>query len=235
MIAKIKERKEIATDKLYVAFDLSGQNVPFKAGQFFSLTLLNPPYTDNRGNSRFLGIVNSPSQKDFFSVLTQMGVSGFKKSLAELPLGTDVDISGIDGRIHLPEDINQPVVFIAGGVGIAPIMSIIRWSKEQNWPYKLTLIYVNENRESSAFLEELETYAKENQNFKLIPVMTNTPDWTTIKSFIDSSFIKNKFPNPENNKYFITGAPRFATTMMVTLKEAGVTIPNITMELFTGY
>ena len=153
MIAKLKASKEIAEGYLFVTFDLLGQEINFKPGQFFALTLINPPYTDDRGNRRFLGFVDSPSEKAIFSVLTKKGVSGFKKSLVDLPLGSEVEVSGIDGHIHLPEDKSQPVIFITGGVGIAPIMSILRWSDKQTWPYQLTLVYVNENRDSAPFID----------------------------------------------------------------------------------
>lgn len=235
MTAKIKARKEIAKNMLYVELDLLGQDVPFIAGQFFSLTLINPLYTDNRSNSRFLGIVNSPSEKSIFSVLTRTGVSAFKKSLAEIPIGTEVEIGGIDGHIHLPEDKSQPVVFIAVGVGIAPFMSIIRWCNENSWPHTLTLLYINEDRASAAFLEELEGYAKDNQQLKLITIMTQDSEGQGEKRQVDAQLIKDYFPNPEKNIYFITGAPQVAPNVFRSLIQAGVPAKQLTMEIFTGY
>lgn len=235
MVVKIKERKEIAKGMLEVVFDTGGQEINYSAGQFCKVTLINPPYTDNRGDGRFLGFTSSPSQKDTFSVLTKLGVSAFKKSLIEIPLGTEVDINGIDGRLKLPEDKNQPLVFVAGDIGIAPIMSILRFCNETSWPYTITLIYVNENRESAAFFDELEGFEKESDKFKMISSMTGDGLWTGEKRSINSQFILDHFPRPENNLYFVTGVPGFAPVVLREIKAAGVSPLNIRMEIFTGY
>lgn len=232
---KIKDRHEIAKETLLVTFDLLGQELNFKAGQFCRVTLLNPPYNDNRGNSRFFGFVTSPSEKGTFSILTRMGVSAFKKSLLEVPLGTEVEVGGIDGHIILPQDMNKLLVFVAGGIGIAPVMGILRFCHEQSWPYKITLVYSNENREWAAFLDELMGFAAGGQKFKLIATMTQDSQWRGEKRRINAEFIKDHFPEPDKNLYFITGTPRFVTAVFRELKEAGVAPVNIKMEIFTGY
>jgi NAD(P)H-flavin reductase len=81
----------------------------------------------------------------------------------------------------------------------------------------------------------LESYAKDNQKFKLIPVMTQDTEWQGEKRQIDVQFIKDYFPNPEKNVYFITGAPQFAPTVFRSLIQAGATPKQLTMEIFTGY
>lgn len=232
---KIKEKKEIAKGMLEVAFDTGGQELIHTAGQFCKVTIVNPPYTDNRGNGRFLGFTSSPSMKGAFTVLTRIGVSGFKKSLAELAPGADVDISGIDGRIKLPEDKNQQLVFIAGNIGIAPVMSILRFCHETNWPYIINLIYVNPDRESAAFFDELEGFGKESSKFKMTFVMTDDPGWTGEKRIINAQFIKDYFPQPEKNLYFVTGVPGFAPNTFREIIAAGVPPTNMKMEIFTGY
>lgn len=235
MKVKIKEKKEIAKGALEVTFDFTGQDLKYKAGQFCSITLINPPYTDARGNSRFLGFTSSPSQKDSFSIVTRTGTSGFKKSLGELPIGTEVEMGGIDGRINLPADKTQPVVFVAGGIGIAPVMGIIRYCHENSWEYSVTLVYSNKDRASAIFFDELERYSKENNKFRFIPTMTDDPSWTGEKRKINAEFIKTYFPEPGNNVYFVTGTPKFVPSVFKEIKEAGVPILNLRMEIFTGY
>jgi ferredoxin-NADP reductase len=235
MIVKIIDRKEIAKKTMLVTFDTLGQDLNFKAGQFCTLTLLNPLYTDDRGNKRFLGFSTSPSDKSSFSITTRMGVSAFKRSLLELPLGTEVDISGIDGRINLPEDKTKPLVFIAGGIGISPVMGIIRHCRETSWPYSITLVYSNRDRESAPYLDELEMYARENQKFRLIAVMTADPGWSGEKRRVTSQFIKEYFPEPEKYLFYVTGTPRFVPSVFKEIRDSGASPLNIKMEIFTGY
>ncbi len=235
MIVKIKEKKEIAKGTLMVVFDLLGQELNFKPGQFSKVTLINPPYSDDRGNNRFLGFTTSPSDKGSFAIVTRMGISAFKRSLAELPIGTEVEIGGIDGRINLPEDRNQPLVYVTGGIGITPIMGILRFCHGNSWPYTITLVFSNKNRESAPFFEELEGFTKETKKFHLIATMTQDPQWPGEKRKINAQFIKDYFPQPEKNIYFVTGTPRFVPNVFLEIKNAGVPIQNIKMEIFTGY
>lgn len=235
MKVKIQDKKEIAKGTLQVTFYSSGEEVKFKAGQFCRVTLINPPYSDTRGNKRFLGFTTSPSQKNTFSVATRMGVSAFKKSLAELPIGTEVEIGEMDGRLILPEDKSKHIVFVAGGIGIAPVMGLLRFCHEESWPYNITLIYSNTSREWTPFLEELEGFGKETQKFKLIATMTQDPQWEGEKRKVDGKFIKEYFPKPEENLYFVVGTPRFVPMVFKEIRDIGVSILNLRMEIFTGY
>ena len=79
MIVKILQKQTIYEDNLYIEFDLLDQTLAYKAGQFFSLTLLNPPFTDQRGNSRFFGLVSSPTEVGKATMVTKIGTSAFKK------------------------------------------------------------------------------------------------------------------------------------------------------------
>jgi ferredoxin-NADP reductase len=208
---------------LLIEFDTQGQIVNFVAGQFFNLTLIDPPYNDERGDKRIFGFTNTPGSTKI-QMIMKSGVSAFKKVLQEMPIGTQVKIDGIDGRIDLPQDLNQPVVFIAGGIGIAPIMSMLRSIKEKSLTYKISLIYSNENKESTPFFDELELYATENSNFKFIPIIA-----------IDNQLIQSNFPNLNENIYFVKGDQQFVISTIKILKTLGIEANKISLEIFTGY
>jgi ferredoxin-NADP reductase len=223
MIVSLKTRQEIAKGFLLIEFDTRGQIVNFVPGQFFNLSLINPPYADERGNKRIFGFTNTPKAAGV-EMITKSGVSAFKKALQEIPIGTQAQIDGIDGRIDLPKDLNQPVVFVAGGIGIAPIMSMLRSIKEKHLAYKISLIYANEDKESTPFLDELEAYAKENPNFKFIP--------TTA---VNSQLIQTNFPNLNENLYFVKGEQQFVMPTIKILRALGIEANKISLEIFTGY
>lgn len=223
MKIQLKDRREIAKGVLLIKFDTLGKSINFEPGQFFTLTLINPPFTDERGNYRIFGFVNSPLQKDI-EILTKIGPSAFKKSLQEIPIGTEVEINGINGRIDLPKDINQQLIFITKGVGIAPIISIIRLHKEKRLLYQITLIYINNDQQSAPFFNELENYAKENLKFKFIPAQT-----------LNNSLIASSTQYLDTNLYFVKGEQSFVMPAIKILKELGVKNNNISMEIFTGY
>lgn len=235
MEAIIKDKKEIATGTLWVKFDLNGKKISFKAGQFFYITLLKPPYRDLHGNERHFSFINSPKESDVIEMATRIRESAFKKSLFEIPLGSKVKIGAIAGRFYLPEDIARPIVFITGGIGITPFISMIRFIKDRGLPYKITLIYSNRNKKSTAFLDELKKAEKENPNFKLILTMTDDPAWSYEKRVIDSEFIKEYIPDISGNIYMLSGPPKMVYNIRKALKAAGVRKKDIREENFSGY
>lgn len=238
MKAKIKEKKEIAKDTLWVTFDLLGKKINFKPGQYFFITLLNPPYidSDERGSRRHFSIVNSPTENNRIEMATRIRESSaFKKSLRDLSVGVIVEIGPIQGAFVLPDDSTSPLIFIAGGIGITPFMSMLKFAFEKNLPYDFALIYSNKNREETAFFEELQQMKKEHKNFNLILTMTQDNLWTGEKERVDENFIKRYFHDLNSKRYMIAGPPPMVDAIYNVLISAGIDLLNIKKENFSGY
>ena len=80
MKAKIKEKKEIAKDTLLIKFELLEDDFSFKSGQFFFVTLVNPPYIDEKGNQRHFSIVNSPNEKKILTMTTRIRIAFYTRT-----------------------------------------------------------------------------------------------------------------------------------------------------------
>lgn len=234
MIGKIIEKKQIAQGTLRIVFQVT-QPINFKPGQYMFITLTKLSYPDDRGGRRQFSIVNSPNKSNILTMTTRLSDSGFKKTLNELSIGSEVEIGPLAGVFTLPEDQNKPLVFIAGGIGITPFMSMLSYVKETKKPYHLTLIYSNRNRESTAYFQEIQLLANQIPNFKLILTMTDDPNWTGENRKIDANFIKEYFPNLNDNLYMVVGPPVMVDAVEKSLIEAGVKDENIKKENFTGY
>src|SRR5712691_9184662 len=72
MHAKIKEKKEVAKGTLMVVFDLLGREVDFRPGQYFWVTLLDPPYDDEKGPRRHISVVTSPNECGVLGLCTRL-------------------------------------------------------------------------------------------------------------------------------------------------------------------
>ena len=134
MRARVKEKREVAKGTLLVLFDLLGEEVDFIPGQYFWVTLPDPPYEDARGPRRHFSIVTSPNERGVLGFCTRLRDSAFKRSLVELPVGADAEVEEPKGSFLLPQETDQPYVFIAGGIGITVFRSMLRYIAEENLP-----------------------------------------------------------------------------------------------------
>ena len=80
---------------------------------------------------------------------TRLRDTAFKKTLAELDVGAEVDVEEPKGDFSLPMETDRPYAFIAGGIGITVFRSMLRYIVEEGLPHRVTLIYSNRDRESA--------------------------------------------------------------------------------------
>lgn len=125
------------------------KTVEYTAGQFAEWTLphLKP---DNRGISRWFTISSSPTD-ELVSITTKFAdknSSSFKKALLKLKPGDEIDMSEAMGDFVLPKLIQTPLIFIAGGIGITPFHSILKWLESTSEKRPIKIIYgVNSEEE----------------------------------------------------------------------------------------
>jgi ferredoxin-NADP reductase len=236
MQARIKEKREVAKGTLLVSFDLLGEEVDFTPGQYFFVTLPDVGHQDEKGLRRHITVVTSPSEKHVLGFATRMRDSAFKRTLGELSVGAEVDVELPKGRFALPEDTSRPLVFVAGGIGITVFRSMLLYIRDERLPYRVTLIYSNRDRESTAFLGELQELERANPNLRLVLTMTQDPGWDGETRKIDSLFFKDYLGAELNEHTFlVAGPPAMVEGVQRALAEAGVDDGNIVAERYSGY
>lgn len=235
MLAKIKEKTEVAEGTLKVVFEVLEEFPKFKAGQYFFVALPKLSYPDERGPRRQFSIVNSPNEKGVLSLTTRLSDSGFKKTLKELPVGSEVEVGPIAGIFTLPEQFTQPLVFIAGGIGITPFMSMLKFIAEEGLQPQLLLVYSNRNQSSTAFLDETKTLATKIPTLKLVLTMTGDENWNGEKRRVDANFIKEYTDQFANPAFYVVGPPPMVDAIEKELESLGIKEENIKFERFTGY
>ena len=236
MQAKIKEKREVAKGTLMVVFDLLGEEVDFRPGQYFWVTLLDPPYDDEKGPRRHISVVTSPNERGVLGLCTRVRDTAFKRSLAEMPVGANVDVEHPKGSFLLPEETDTPFVFIAGGIGITVFRCMLRYIAEEGLPHRVTLVYSNRDRESTAFLDELTQLESENANIRLVLTMTDDPGWEGETRRIDAALLREKLADDLTAyRYLIAGPPAMVEAMSETLRQERVADEQVQAGSFSGY
>jgi ferredoxin-NADP reductase len=233
--SQIKEKREVARGTLLVIFDLLGREVDFKPGQYFWVELLDPPYDDEKGPRRHITVVTSPTERGVLGLCTRLRDSAFKRSLAELEVGAEVEVEHPKGDFVLPEDTEQPYVFVAGGIGITVFRCMLRYIADTGEPYKVTLVYSNRDRESTPFLDELHEIEQRVPGFRLIVTMTEDPEWDGESRRIDADMLRDQLGELEPFTYLVAGPPSMVEGVAEQLSQAGVPEEQVLPSRFSGY
>jgi NAD(P)H-flavin reductase len=236
MRAKIKEKREVAKGTLMVTFDLLGEEVDFIAGQYFWVTLLDPPYDDEKGPRRHISVVTSPNERGVLGLCTRLRDSAFKRSLGELPVGAEVDVEQPKGNFLVPSETDRPFVFVAGGIGITVFRSMLLYITEEGLPHRVTLVYSNRDPESTAFLDELLELERRNPNIRLVLTMTDDEGWDGERRHIDADMLRDHLEGDlASYSYLVAGPPPMAEAVVEKLKDAGIPEEQIESDRFSGY
>jgi ferredoxin-NADP reductase len=210
----------------------------FKAGQYADFTLLNPPETDAEGNTRTFSIVAAP-QEDHLAIATRMRDTAFKRTLRDAKAGMPIEIDGPMGSFTLHENAARAGIFLVGGIGITPFMSILKDAAARTLPHKLFLFYSNRRPEDVAFMGELEALATKNKHFTFIPTMTQAEaskqTWDGERSYITQDLIAKHAPDRANAIYYTAGPQAMVGATRKILDDAGVSGDDIKTEEFSGY
>jgi ferredoxin-NADP reductase len=234
--AQIKDKQEVAKGTLLVTFDLLGQEVDFSPGQYFFVTLPDVGHQDDKSLRRHITVVTSPNERGVLGFATRMRDTAFKRSLGELPVGAEVEVEPPKGSFGLPQDASRPLVFVAGGIGITVFRSMLRYIAEEGLSHRVTLIYSNRDRASTAFLDELQGLERENPNLRLVLTMTQDEGWEGETRRIDSEFLTDHLGADLNEHTFlVAGPPAMVEGVQKALAEAGVDEENVVAERYSGY
>ncbi len=236
MRARIKEKREVAAGTLLVVFDLLGREVDFRPGQYFWVTLLDPPYDDEKGPRRHISVVTSPNERGVLGLCTRLRDSAFKRSLAELPVGAEVEVEEPKGDFVLPDETDLPYVFVAGGIGITVFRCMLRYIAEEGLPHRATLVYSNRDRDGTAFLDELSDLEREHENIRLVLTMTEDSGWDGESRRIGQELLRHHLGDDLSGfRYLLAGPPPMVEAVTAELQAAGVPDDRVRPERFSGY
>ena len=210
----------------------------FRAGQAIDLTLIDPRETDAEGDVRTFTIASAPFEEHLM-IATRMRNTAFKRVLRDAPVGLEVKVEGPSGSFNLHKNATKPAVFLAGGIGITPFLSIVRQSARDGLRRSLYLFYSNRRPEDTAFLGALEAACRGDAGCHLIPTMTGMDHsrqrWGGETGFIDREMLLRHLPDLQGPIYYLAGPPAMVIAMRRMLASAAVDEDDIRTEEFSGY
>jgi ferredoxin-NADP reductase len=237
MRIRLKERRPETTDVMSFIFDLGGQQLEYRPGQILHYELDALAFPDERGNRRHFTISSSPTEKGIVMFTTRIRGSGFKETLRQAPIGYELTCETPEGEFILQQgETRMRHVFIAGGIGITPYRSILRYSADMNEPLNVLMLYFNRSSAGIIFRRELESIARQMPTLSLVNVLTEPEEgWKGEQGKLDYTILHKWIRSPDGLLFWVSGAPSMVGTCRELLEQMGVKEQNIRTDRFMGY
>ena len=146
-------------------------------------------------------------------------------------VGDSYRIVGADGDFFFKPEMADSLVLVAGGIGINPLVSMIRYVDAANLPTKVSLVYSSSTRDEFVFYDDLQEIAQRNSAIEVAYTVTGKGDtgWSGHTGRIDEAMLKSVGTDP-NALYFLCGPPGMPTQIAEVLKGMGVPDDRIRFE-----
>ena len=214
----------------------SERPLSFQPGQYAAISFY---HNKRQSPARCFSIVSSPTDQNKLQFSTRIN-GRFTRALAQLEPDDIVNVYGPFGGFVFDAEADKKVVFIAGGIGITPFISMMRYSHILKLDNDVNLFYSSAVEAGIPFRDELISIEKDLPNLKTRFVISNgeiTDETLKHRSFsghIDSNLISNNLNEPlEDYKFYICGPPPFMAIIQSNLKKAGIPDGQILTEAFT--
>lgn len=228
-------RKEKNSQDSYNFYFKKPKNFSYTAGQYIKMKLPieNP---DDRGVTRYFTLSSSPTDS-YLMITTRIIKSSFKKHLGKLKIGEKVHMRGPWGDFTLPTKPGKPLILLAGGIGMTPYHSILRFMAEKNVKIPITLYVSYKTPEDILYAEELEAIMAKHKNIKVITSITQPKgsDWVGETGRIDKEFLENHITTLSKNTYYVSGPDPMVFATEKNLIDLGVPKDQIQTDGFPGY
>lgn len=205
----------------------------FMPGQFAWITVGDSPFSETEHPFSFSSSAESRGSLTF--TIKELG--DFTRTIKTLQPGRRVYVDGPFGHFSVERHPHaQQFVFIAGGVGITPIMSTLRTLAQRGEQRPLTLIYANRDWESITFREEIESLQK-TLALKVVHVLEKPPaDWNGETGFVTQAILERHLPQSQRRnaiEVFICGPQPMLNAVERALSNLGIPFGDYHSEQFS--
>ncbi len=227
----VQETPNVRTFRLQA---IGGGDLPFDyfPGQYMNLSLL----IDGNRVNRSYTIASTPTRKATCELTVKREDMGLSSRFLHDTLreGDLLDVSAPSGRFTFTGTEADSIVLIAGGVGITPLMSILRALTDRYWKGEIYLIYCIRYEGEFIFAQELESLCKMYDNLHLCVTISRPQNstWTGPRGRVTEELLVKTIPNLPGRLCYICGPTPMMETVTALLLKIGVPESRIKSEAF---
>lgn len=201
----------------------------FQPGQFAWLTLDRTPFAVREHPFSFSSSAEQTGAYEF--TIKELG--DFTSQIGEVKPGTRAYLDGPYGAFSTDRHQGPGYVLIAGGVGISPMISMLRTFADLGDRRPITVIYGSHSLEEAVHLDELEDLGTR-LDLRTVLVLKQAPEgWSGESGYIDDDVLEQHLPErAERRQFFICGPDRMMDAVERLLRSRGIPADNIQLERF---
>jgi ferredoxin-NADP reductase len=236
-VLKLKAKTQLADD-IYDFRFTADRELRFRPGQYLEWTLRHSR-PDSRGNRRYFTIASSAAGREVrIGVKVYPDASSFKRSLLAMRPGTEIVASQLAGDFVLPTDKRVKLVFMAGGIGITPFRSMIRYLLHHDERRSITVFYSNRTAPEIVYRDVLEE-ARKRLGIETVYTLTDAsavpPDWQGVTGRVDAEMIAKTVPDYRERTFYLSGPRSLVVGFEEVLGNIGVARGRIKTDFFPGF
>jgi predicted ferric reductase len=206
---------------------LKGKPIKHKPGQFLTIQLVrngrvseSHPFTisANPGEDRLA--ISVKSLGDFSSTIPDTMTSD--RAYIDAPYGV---------FSYLNHDAPN-LVFIAGGIGITPFMSMLRDLRDKGLERNVLLIWANRTEGDIAFRAELEDMESNMASLRVVYVLSRQQDWPGERGYVDADLLQRYMAEMRDPQVFLCGPRAMRKGVLRALSALGIPRSRIHYEQF---
>lgn len=236
VVLQLKRKSRVAPEIMDFVYTPS-LPVRYAPGQYIEATLAHAQ-SDSRGNRRYFTLASSPTEDTI-----RLGVrfypkgSSFKRALAASDGRTKLVAGQVAGDFTLPADPTKKLVFVAGGIGITPYRSMLKYLLDTRQRRDIVLLYANRTPQEFIYGDVLGE-AQTRLGMKAVYTVTDTnavpANWTGARGRIDEQMIGSAVPDYRERTFYLSGPPNMVEEHERALRRMGVPRSHIKRDFFPG-
>ena len=225
--------RETPTVKTFRLVEPGGGDVPFTfmPGQFLTVSA----ELDGKTARRSYTVASSPTQRSHVEVTVKREEQGLiSRHLHDrVAVGDSLEVSAPSGVFTFMGE-EASIVLIAGGVGITPMMSVVRYLTDRSYPCEIFFLYGARSPDEFVFREELEYLQKRHANLHVAATMSRAEGtaWMGATGPISKEFIARSVPEIARRRVHLCGPPPMMEAVKAALAELGVPKDQVRTEAF---
>lgn len=237
LFPELREKRRITPDTVEFVFNPDA-DITYQPGQYMEWTL---PHThvDSRGSRRYFTLSSSPTERELaIAVKFYDPGSSYKAAMLDIDRNSAIVASQLAGDFTLPKDKDRKLAFIAGGIGITPFRSMVKYMLDTKEHRDAALLYSARTEADFAY-RDIFQQAEQKMGLRTSYIVsdrraqTRQPD--TYSGKLNATAIKRLVPDYQERTFYISGTHSMVESMQEALQSLGVPGHHVKVDFFSGY